>query len=189
MSDGAYLVDDPRNIGEPNGVILPGVGEFSACMNALESKGFRSVVLGLVEDSVPVLGLCVGMQMLFDGSDESPGSKGLGLLSGRVRRIRNARRLPQMQWNRLDLVGDGGELLRNLPEDPWVYFVHSYAVTTSRYATSTCNYGEDLVASVQVGALFGTQFHPEKSSGTGLTILRNFVDFAEGRARETNPSH
>ncbi len=186
VSKQAYLVSDPKDIGDPAGVILPGVGDFGACMDALDERGFKSVVLDLIAAKTPLLGVCVGMQMLFEFSEESGGHAGLGLLPGKVTKLRGARRLPQMQWNTLDLPKDSGGLYVGIAERPWVYFVHSYAITSSEFATATCDYGENFVASVQSGNVFGTQYHPEKSSKAGLSIIANFVSIAEGRAFETD---
>ncbi len=148
-------------------------------MKALEDRGFKSLVLELIVKKTPLLGVCVGMQMLFEYSEESEGHIGLGVLPGTVRKIRDARRLPQMQWNTLELHEEPGELYAGIDGKPWVYFVHSYAVTSSEFATAFCDYGENFVASVQFANVFGTQYHPEKSSKIGLSILTNFVAIAE----------
>ncbi len=174
-------MNDPKDIGSPSGVVLPGVGDFGACMEALDERGFKTLVLDLIGGKTPFLGVCVGMQMLFEYSEESQGHTGLGVLPGTVRKIRNARRLPQMQWNTLELHKESGELYAGIDDKPWVYFVHSYAVTSSAFATAYCDYGERFVASVQFANVFGTQYHPEKSSKIGLSILTNFVAITEGR--------
>jgi len=178
-----YCATDPSQIGTPEGVVLPGVGDFGACMTALRQSGFDRVIHELRESAVPILGICVGMQMLFEYSSESGGHEGLGLIPGQVRRLEGSRRLPQMQWNQLELVEEGGDLYRGVQGKAWVYFVHSYAVPSSDYATAYSFYGQRFVASIQSGRIFGTQYHPEKSSRAGIELLSNFVSYTKGSRR------
>ncbi len=188
----ARLVDDPDRAAEADGVVLPGVGAFGRCAEALRSSGLDRAAAEAVDRGVPFLGICVGFQLLYEGSDEDPTQPGLGILPGVVRRLPPGVKHPQMQWNRLQPV-DGGDadrgpafvsgLLGGLPPDPWVYFVHSYAPELSADTSSTCDYGGPVTASSESGAVWGTQFHPEKSGAVGLGILTNFVTAVHDTAR------
>jgi glutamine amidotransferase len=157
-------------------VVLPGVGAFGACMNALRSSGLDAVALDAIDRGTPFLGICVGLQMLYEGSAESPEARGLGVLSGTIERM-DAPVLPQMQWNTLNTTAES-RLFEGLPANPWMYFVHSYAAPVGESTAATCNYGADVTAVVQRDRLWATQFHPEKSSQNGLRLLENFVRLA-----------
>ena len=158
------------------GVVLPGVGAFGRCMEALRASGLDSVARAAVSDEVPFLGICIGMQMLYEASDEDPSVPGLGLLGGRVTRLADGVKHPQMQWNRLN-VRRPSALLGGIESGDWAYFVHSYAPepVDGGDVVATCEYGGDVVAMVERGPLWATQFHPEKSSAVGLQLLANFV--------------
>jgi imidazole glycerol-phosphate synthase subunit HisH len=172
----AQLTADPGLVREADGVVLPGVGAFGRCMEALRGHGLDALVREAVDAGRPFLGICIGMQMLFESSEESPGVTGLGVLPGTVRLLPGEVKRPQMQWNVLERRGDP-ELLRNLPDPAWAYFVHSYAADTDdRIVTATCDYGGPVVAAVEQGSVWAVQFHPEKSSRTGLAVLQAFVD-------------
>jgi imidazole glycerol-phosphate synthase subunit HisH len=171
----ARLVADPDEAEGAAGVVLPGVGAFGRCMEALRTSGLDKVALKAIERGVPFLGVCVGMQMLYDGSDEDPSVAGLGVLRGRVRLLPDFVKRPQMQWNRLDLARPDDPLLGGLGPDPWVYFVHSYAAEGTEEVIATCDYGGTVTAAVGRDSLWATQFHPEKSSAVGLQLLANFV--------------
>jgi glutamine amidotransferase len=175
----ARLTSDPGLVREAAGVVLPGVGAFGACMGALRTTGLDAVALDAVERGVPFLGICIGMQLLFEGSDEAPGVAGLGVLPGRLRLLPDGVKRPQMQWNLLERRG-ACRLLADAPDPAWAYFVHSYAAETDPDVVSaTCDYGGPVVAAVERGPVWATQFHPEKSSRTGLAALRTFVQAAE----------
>jgi glutamine amidotransferase len=172
----AALVDDPEVVAEADGVVLPGVGAFGRCAGALRSSGLEAAARSAIDAGVPFLGICVGFQLLYEGSEESPTEAGLGVLDGVVRRLPPGVKHPQMQWNLLDRTDTPGTgLLDGVPEPTWVYFVHSYAPERTSATTSVCDYGGPVTASAERGRLWGTQFHPEKSGTVGLTILRNFV--------------
>ncbi len=180
----ARLVDDPDQAEQADGVVLPGVGAFGRCAEALTSSGLDRAARSAVERGVPFLGICVGFQLLYEGSDEDASQPGLGILPGTVRRLPSGVKHPQMQWNRLDPVdteaAEAGStapgLLAGVPEGAWVYFVHSFAPELSSDTSSTCDYGGPVTASAERGAVWGTQFHPEKSGAVGLGILANFVN-------------
>jgi glutamine amidotransferase len=171
----ARLVDDPDEADEADGVVLPGVGAFGRCAQALRSSGLDRSARRAVESGVPFLGICVGFQLLYQGSDESPSEPGLGIFDGMVRRLPSGVKHPQMQWNQLEPVASGTGLLDQVPQPAWVYFVHSYAPDLTEDTTSTCEYGGPVTASAEQGRVWGTQFHPEKSGAVGLGILANFV--------------
>ena len=169
------LVTTPAEADGATGVVLPGVGAFGRCMAALRSSGLDTVAKGAVAAGIPFLGVCVGMQMLFDGSDEDPDAAGLGLLPGRVRLLPEGVKRPQIQWNQLHLVDSGHPLFTGIAEGAWVYFVHSYAPVTDAGVIATTDYGGSVVAAVADGPVWATQFHPEKSGAIGLKLLANFA--------------
>ena len=171
----ANLVGDPDEASGASAVVLPGVGNFGRCIEALRATGLDRVALDAVTSGKPFLGICVGLQMLYDGSEESPDVEGLGLIAGVVERLPEGVKRPQMQWNQLDLTRPDHPLVSGLGEHPWVYFVHSYAPPPTDDVVATCDYGGPVVAAVAKGNLWATQFHPEKSSTVGLQLLRNFV--------------
>ena len=176
----AALTTDPDEIAAADGVVLPGVGAFGACMQALRAAGLERPALDAVASGRPFLGICVGMQMLFDDSEETPGVPGLGVIPGTIRWIPPGVKRPQMQWNRLIIDQPDDPMLAGLGDDAWVYFVHSLhgvprdpAVVAAR-----CEYGAMLNAAFRLGNVFAAQFHPEKSSTAGLRLLANFVTAA-----------
>ena len=176
------LVRRPEEAEGATGVVLPGVGAFGACARALRASGLETVTRQAVAAGTPFLGICVGFQLLFEASDESPGEPGLGLLPGRVRRLASGVKHPQMQWHRLDRVpGRASAMLEGLGPSPWVYFVHSYAPVPDDQGmvVATCDYGGPVVAAVEAGRCWGTQFHPEKSGPAGLALLANFARACE----------
>lgn len=177
----ARLVGDPDEAAGADGVVLPGVGDFGRCATALRATGLDKAALDAIGRDVPFLGICVGFQLLYEGSDEDPGIPGLGILAGMVRALGPGVKHPQMQWNVLERrTGAGSGLLAGLGDAPWVYFVHSFAPEVTADTSSTCEYGGTVTASAERGTLWGTQFHPEKSGDVGLAILRNFVGLVEG---------
>lgn len=177
----ARLTDDRGLVREAAGVVLPGVGAFGRCMDELRSRGLDEVAVDAAASGRPFLGICVGLQLLYEGSEESPGVAGLGVLPGTVRRLPDGVKRPQMQWNRLELLRPS-PLTASLPVDPWVYFVHSYATDDETHAIARCDYGGPVVAAVERGSVWACQFHPEKSGRNGLALLGSFVDICAGAA-------
>jgi imidazole glycerol-phosphate synthase subunit HisH len=190
----ARLVDDAADVAAADAVVLPGVGAFGACARALHESGLEDAARGAIAAGVPFFGVCVGFQLLYEGSVESPGAVGLGVFPGAVAPLPAGVKHPQMQWNTLQVRGvenaDGAagdedpvpEPLRGLGPRPWVYFVHSFAPPVGAETTAVCDYGGEVAALATRGALWGAQFHPEKSGATGLALLGNFVRCAQAAA-------
>ena len=160
-------------------VVLPGVGSFGDAMGKLHQYGLVEVIRQVAEKKTPFLGICLGLQLLFERSDESPGVEGLGILKGEILRIPEGegRKIPHMGWNSLELWNQG-RLFAGLSGEPYVYFVHSYYLKArdEQIVKATTEYGVTIHASVEQDNIFACQFHPEKSSDTGLKILKNFVE-------------
>ncbi|MHB8190423.1 MAG: imidazole glycerol phosphate synthase subunit HisH [Ferrimicrobium sp.] len=176
----ATSVTHPEEVRGARLVVVPGVGSFGACMTAFREGGFCEVVRELIELDRPVLGICVGMQMLFESSEESPEIPGMGVLSGSVVEMAvPGERLPEMQWNVLGLPREPHQVFRDFDSPPWMYFVHSYAVESSGDAIAMEYYGRPWVAAVARGSLIATQFHPEKSSVAGREFLAGVCRLAE----------
>lgn len=165
-----------------DGVILPGVGSFGDAMEKLHRYGLVEVIHTCVENKKPFLGICLGLQLMFESSEESPGVEGLGLLKGKIVRIpaTNGLKVPHMGWNDLTFSEKRGVLFRDLPEHVYVYFVHSYYLQAEEedIVTATTEYGVTIHASVEKDNLFACQFHPEKSSDVGMSILKSFVELS-----------
>ena len=176
MGADARLTADTGLIADAAGVVLPGVGAFGPCMAALEDTGLDEQARTAAADGRPFLGICIGLQLLYERSEEAPGTAGLGILPGTVRLLPGNVKRPQMQWNRLE-VRTPGPLLEGL-DDAWVYFVHSYAAPMDESVVATCDYGGPVAAVVADGNVAATQFHPEKSARPGLRLLENFVSQA-----------
>lgn len=173
------ITKDPQEILNAEKVILPGVGSFGDAMNNLKKYGLDEVIRQVVEKGTPFLGICLGLQLLFERSDESPEAVGLGILKGEILRIPDAEglKIPHMGWNSLHLQNNG-RLFKGLKENDYVYFVHSYYLKAEEeeIVKATTNYSVNIHASVEKGNVFACQFHPEKSSDVGLQILKNFVE-------------
>lgn len=160
-------------------VILPGVGAFGDAMDKLKTYGMDKVIYDVVDRGIPFLGICLGLQLIFESSEESVGVAGLGLLPGKICRIPDQLgfKIPHMGWNSLD-VKKGARLFQGLPENPYVYFVHSYYLKAQdeNDVAATTEYCTHIHASVEHGNIYACQFHPEKSGDIGLKILRNFIN-------------
>ena len=165
--------------------ILPGVGSFGDAMNCMTESGLCEAVKKAALGSKPFLGICLGLQLLFDSSEESPGVSGLGILKGRVKRFPSdmGLKIPHIGWNSLNLQNDG-RLFAGLEENPYVYFVHSYYLKAAdeQIVKATTQYSTTIHASVESGNTFACQFHPEKSGTVGLSILKNFAKLQGGNA-------
>ena len=169
---------DPSELNTATGIVVPGVGNFAATA-ALEG-GWIEAIGRLVNMGTPLLGICLGMQWLYEGSDEAPVVRGLGAIAGRCSRLpRHAGlKVPHVGWNSLH-APQSSRLLAGVAEGTQVYFTHSYAAPITPESTATCEYGDEFAAAVEIGHIFGVQFHPEKSSDAGIRILRNFVAAAK----------
>ena len=172
----ARLVTDPSDAEGAAGVVLPGVGAFGRCMEALRASGLDKVAVDAARSDTPFLAVCIGMQLLYEGSEESRGVPGLGIVRGEVRALPEGVKRPQMQWNQLEPVRTDSRMLAGLDPEPWMYFVHSYAADASDDVVATCDYGGSVVAAIERKNIWATQFHPEKSGANGLRLLRTFVD-------------
>jgi len=179
----ARLVTDAASVEAADAVVLPGVGAFGACARALRDSGLEEPARAALAAGVPFFGVCVGFQLLYEGSVESPGARGLGVFPGTVGPLPPGVKHPQMQWNTLEVRGEGEpEPLVGLGVRPWVYFVHSFVPPVGDETVAVCDYGGPVAALATRGTLWGAQFHPEKSGATGLGLLANFVGAATAAA-------
>ena len=172
------ITADKKEILSAERIILPGVGNFADAMQNLKDRGLDDVIRDAVAREIPFLGICLGLQVLFEDSEESPGAEGLGILKGHIIRIPDqpGLKIPHIGWNSLRLMHDG-DLFKGIGAEPYVYFVHSYYLKASDPAivTATTEYSTTIHASVQDGYVYASQFHPEKSGALGLKILTNFL--------------
>ena len=179
LGEDVELTRDPDVLRAADGVVLPGVGSFGDAMDNLHRFGLVSVIREIAASGKPFIGICLGLQLLFEESEESPGVEGLGILKGKILRIPDTPglKIPHMGWNALHLQHDG-RLVRDIPEETYVYFVHSYYLHAEDplIVKATTEYGTEIHASVEQGNVFACQFHPEKSSEYGLAMLRNFAE-------------
>ncbi|MCR5208305.1 MAG: imidazole glycerol phosphate synthase subunit HisH [Eubacterium sp.] len=168
---------DKKKIEKASRVILPGVGSFGDAMDMLRSRGLEKTVIASASGEKPFLGICLGLQLLFKASDESPNAEGLGIFSGEIKRIPSVDglKVPHMGWNSVSLIQKDG-IFKGIPDESYFYFVHSYYLSGADTAAAVTSYGTEIQCAVQKGLVAATQFHPEKSSEAGLTLLRNFAE-------------
>ena len=166
------ITSDPAEVRHASKIVLPGVGHFASTA-ALARLGLQTAIAEAITRKVPFLGICVGMQWMFSGSDESPETRGLGLFPGTCARFPQDVKSPHVGWNHLDLASTS-RLFRGLPPSPFVYFTHSYHAPLNGTTVASCEYGGRFSAAIERDLLFGVQFHPEKSGETGLRLLANF---------------
>ena len=182
------VTDRPEDLETAEAAVLPGVGAFGDAMASLESRGLVEPVRAFIRQGKPFLGICLGLQLLFDSSEESPGVKGLSVLPGKILRIPDGEglKVPHIGWNSLLFPNGRGRLFAGLSQEPYVYFVHSYYLKAEdpQIVAATTEYGVSIHAAVEKGNLFACQFHPEKSGAEGLQILRNFAALAAGEKGE-----
>ena len=175
----SVITSDPEVIKSADKVILPGVGAFADALGSLRSRGLEAVIKECISDKKPFLGICLGMQLLFSESEESPGVESLSIFKGKIVKIPDGEglKIPHMGWNDLKIVKDS-KILKNLGEEPFVYFVHSYYLESeeSSIISAYTEYGKRLDIAIEQDNVFATQFHPEKSGKTGLKILSNFIN-------------
>jgi glutamine amidotransferase len=169
------LVRDAAGLERATKIVLPGVGHFGQMLRALDEVKVRNTLIARIQAGVPFLGICLGLQGLFESSEEAPEQRGLGIYPGQVKRFDISARVPHMGWNQLDTVRPS-RLLAGLPEHPYVYFAHSYYVPVVQQTAATCTYTLPYTAILESGNVFGVQCHPEKSGPLGLGIVRNFVE-------------
>jgi imidazole glycerol-phosphate synthase subunit HisH len=169
------LVQDSAALGRATKIILPGVGHFGQMMRALDRMQVREALLERIRAGVPFLGICLGLQAMFESSEEAPNERGLGLFPGQIRRFPATARVPHMGWNEIEPRNDA-RILRNLAPHPYLYFAHSYYAPLNEATAATCTYTAPYTAVLETESIFGVQFHPEKSGPLGLQIVRNFVE-------------
>jgi imidazole glycerol-phosphate synthase subunit HisH len=169
------LIRDASGIRRATKLILPGVGHFGQMMRALDDLQVRDALVERIRGGIPFLGICLGLQALFESSEEAPAERGLGIYEGRVRRFQGDVRIPHMGWNQLDPLRST-RLLEKAGEKPFVYFAHSYYCPVTPETAATCEYTVPYTAVLENRNVYGVQFHPEKSGAIGLQIVRNFVE-------------
>ncbi len=177
------ITRDKEQILKAEGAVLPGVGSFGDTMDTINSYGIKDTVIEYTKSGKPFLGICLGLQLLFPESEESPETKGLSIFDGTITKIPSGEglKIPHIGWNSLDIKKNDG-LFKGLDQNPYVYFVHSYFLNASDkgIVSAQTQYGVTIDAAIEKGNVFATQFHPEKSGETGLKILKNFADIVKG---------
>lgn len=173
LGQDCVITSSPADVRHASRVVLPGVGHF-ASTDALARSGFEDSITEAIGRKVPFLGICVGMQWMFSGSEESPETRGLGVFPGTCARFPDSVKSPHVGWNQLD-IASSSRLFRGLPPSPFVYFTHSYYAPVNGATVACCDYAGKFSAAIEQDLLFGVQFHPEKSGEAGLRLLANFA--------------
>lgn len=178
-----FITNDKTKISNADGVILPGVGSFGDTMDSINSYGLKDAIIEYTKSGKPFLGICLGLQLLFPKSDESPDKDGLGIFDGNIKKIPSdtGLKIPHIGWNSLDIKKQDG-LFKGIDKNPYVYFVHSYFLDAKNknIVSAQTEYGVKIDAAIENNNVFAVQFHPEKSGETGLKILKNFADIVNG---------
>jgi imidazole glycerol phosphate synthase glutamine amidotransferase subunit len=169
------VTSDPVAVSKATKIVLPGVGHFGQMMRAMDKLGLRAPVMERIQAGVPFLGICIGLQCLFESSEESPASKGLGIFSGIIRRFAGSARIPHMGWNSLS-TDKPTRLLAGLEDGEFTYFAHSYYAPVIDATAATCTYIQPYTAVLERENVYAVQFHPEKSGLAGLRVMKNFLD-------------
>ena len=169
------LVRDSEGLSRASKIILPGVGHFGQMLRALDQLQVRAALIGRIRSGVPFLGICLGLQGLFEASEEAPDVRGLGIFEGTIRRFPTGARVPHMGWNEI-APWPGSKLLSQLPAHPYLYFAHSYYAPLISATAATCSYSVDYTAVLESNNIYGVQFHPEKSGPLGVGIVRRFLE-------------
>ena len=171
------ITSDKKEIEDADKVIVPGVGAIKECLRAIRNKKLDQVILDVI-NSKPILGICVGMQLFLESSEENDGTLGLGVLKGEVKKIplKSSIKIPHMGWNKVKQTKDH-PMWSDIPDDSYFYFVHSYCCLSSQNSVGISSHGLDFVAALAKGSIFAVQFHPEKSQDAGLQLYRNFINW------------
>ncbi|HIT90762.1 MAG TPA: imidazole glycerol phosphate synthase subunit HisH [Candidatus Merdenecus merdavium] len=179
LGEEVLISKDPNLLNKADKLILPGVGAFGNAMKQIRSQHLDKIIYDMAASGKPFMGICLGLQLLFEGSEENKGVEGLGILKGQIRRIPDSEglKVPQVGWNNLKLKNDG-RLFKGMESDPYVYFVHSYYLQAEDPSVikAVADYGVEIHASIEKDNIFACQFHPEKSGEEGLKMLKNFAD-------------
>lgn len=179
----AFITNDKNKILKADGAVLPGVGSFGDTIDTMNSYGIKDTVINFINSKKPFLGICLGLQLLFPYSEESPNAKGLGVFDGTIKKIPSGDglKIPHIGWNSLEIKKENG-LFKGIDKNSYVYFVHSYFLDAKdkKIVSAQTEYGVKIDAAIEKDNVFATQFHPEKSGETGLKILKNFADIVNG---------
>lgn len=179
----AFITNDKNKILKADGAVLPGVGSFGDTIDTMNSYGIKDTVIDFINSKKPFLGICLGLQLLFPYSEESPNAKGLGIFDGTIKKIPSGDglKIPHIGWNSLEIKKENG-LFKGIDKNSYVYFVHSYFLDAKdkKIVSAQTEYGVKIDAAIEKDNVFATQFHPEKSGETGLKILKNFADIVNG---------
>lgn len=171
----AQPVDRPELLQDATKIILPGQGHFGQMMSALGERHLLEPVREMLAAGRPYLGICLGLQALYEGSEEAPEISGMGILPGRVKRFKGVFKVPHVGWSQLE-IRHGTRLLKNVAPASFVYYCHSYYGPVTEHSAAVTNYGQSFAAAIEMGSVWAVQFHPEKSSEVGLMVLKNFLD-------------